>query len=374
MSKTNQSRKIDTRFADSGTFKSHRMFLDAQIVQKPKFTLVVLALVTLIASLGGWYLIRFGKFDSIFSDGAPFPRSQSSVRGVGPVLACLINADPVTALTAGTSDNFFVATDSVVSQYKIGCDEEGISAKSLWSRDFGNPVSALHYVSGKKALDGMLLVAAGNKIETVNPNQSEGNGTVFAELDADSFITAIATDSVSVFAADFGKKCVHRFDMLGAENLTIGQADETAGFEGLSMGAEPYFSLDFSPKNKTLIVSNPGKRRIEAFDADSGAWRKELSFDSASPYQTPNESDCSPASLHVLPNGVILTLETGTPAKMRNFTPEGAFLTEIDMPELVASDSGKIPLIAVGKSAAGKNHLLVLSASGQLILYPEPAF
>lgn len=373
MSKTDQTGKFDKRFADSGTFKSHRMFLDSQMVQKPKVTLVILALVTLLASLGGWYLIRFGKFDAMFSEGAPFPRSTTAVRGAGPILACLIDAKNVSALTAGTSDNFFVATGSGVTQYKIGYGKQGISAESVWNRDFGAPVTALHYVSGEKALDGMLLVAVGNKIETVNPNQTEGTGTVFAELDADALITSIATDSVSVFAADFGKKAVRRFDMLGAENLSIGQADETTGFEGLLLGAEPSFSIDFSPKNKTLLVANPEKRRVEAFDSQTGAWLKEFSFDSSAPNQTPNETDVCPASLHVLPNGVVLTLEKGNRAKMRNFTPEGAFISEIDVPELVASE-GQVPLLAIGKSAAGKNQLLVLSAAGQLILYPEPAF
>lgn len=373
MSKINKTDKSDARFTESGTFKSHRLFLDSQMVQKPKVTIAVLALVTLLAALGGWYLIKFGEFDDLFENGQTLRRSPVAAQNTVPILSCTLDGVSVDLLAAGTEDKFYVASGSSVSQYRIQYLGNRIAAESLWKRDFGAPVTALHYVCGEKALDGMLLVALGNRIETVNPNQSEGSGTEFAKLEDDSLVVSLTTDATSVYAADAKGKIVRQFDMLGAKKLEIGQPDEAAGWSGFQLTAEPIFPLDIAPDSNTLYVGDPGTRRIEAFETSNGAWQKERSIANLSTGKK-SAASYNPALILVLPNTSILTLERGERTIFRSFSPQGDLLTEIDDPNTSPSTSAAIAQIALGRSLGGKNHLLIFTPPGRLDLYPDLSF
>lgn len=374
---TKVSKKGKKSDSTTGTFRSHHSFLDPQKVYKPKVTLTILTLVTLIAMGSGWFFITHWKFGEILTDRPVRARYVEGAK-YGTVLHAELKEPGMTALAGGWDDLFHVAYEKKIVQYRMVRSEEGIGVEKVWSRDFSETPTAMHFVSLNDSIrKGDLLVAFKNRIEVITPSQTEGEGLPLVTFEEEgTHLTGITCDEQSIFAADLGRGTIRRCNLLGEKLPDIGTASDETSFPGFRLDDSTFFDLDYSPKHKKVYAANPTAFRIEAFSATTGQWQSDGSWEKYPGSRTGFFGPRNPAVLRILPSGTILTIEAGKTPRIRNFDTEGKLLAELvsDDESSPAAADKKISslLAAVGRSADGKNHLLVLSESGRLELYQEP--
>ena len=334
-----------------------------------KSTFIVLALTAILATAGGYFVITRCDFEPLNTPALPTDAGGSGSQN--QFFTSLPELKAPTAMAAGKDDTLFVCEGSSISCYALQFTQESaVTLRLVWKRDFESAVTAMHFVEEEeKVLQGMLLVGLGNKIESVNPNQTDGSGVLFAELQDNSLVTSIASSSNAVFAADKQNNVIVKYDMLGKKIQEIGGKEGDDGFAGFDLGGAPTFSIDCARNPSVLVAANPVRSRVEAFDAETGAWDREHSW-SKSPDQPGGFAPGNnPYYLTVLPNQTILTVETGKNARIRNFKLDGGLLLEFEDP--FPSDSSKTqspPMVSIGRVGGTGYAIFLLSPNGQLYI------
>jgi len=135
---------------------------------------------------------------------------------------------------------------------------------------------------------------------------AEGDCVALWQLpDEQSNIRSLVLTPNYLFAADTGKRCVHRFDESGKLDLTFSR--------DLVVYASP-ITMTFSPSavppaaDGLLYIVNPGKHRIEVFTQE-GIHQPELGWGEPSGSLSDFVGCCNPIYLAALADGRILTVE-----------------------------------------------------------------
>ena len=121
-------------------------------------------------------------------------------------------------------------------------------------------------------------------------------------------ITSIAAREGSVFVADSGNRCIHRFDTTGDFIDDLCQRDMDEGYPGL-VCPSAYFDCAVDAGGR-LLVTNPGMQRVETFRRDGalvGFWGQAG--------MAPERfcGCCNPTNIAVMRGGRIATAEKGIP-------------------------------------------------------------
>ena len=118
------------------------------------------------------------------------------------------------------------------------------------------------------------------------------------------YVTAIAVHGASVFVADAGNRCIHRFDTTGDFIDDLGKRDKEKGVDGLIC---PSAFLDVIVDDEgVLFVTNPGRSRVEQYKTD-GTLIRSWGQDGAQPERF--FGCCNPTNLALLPNDHVVTAE-----------------------------------------------------------------
>ncbi len=335
-----------------------------------KSTFIVLALTAILATVGGYFVITQCDFWPL--DLSAPPTVVGAYGSQNQFFTSLPELTAPTAMAAGRDDTLFVSEGASIRCYELQfARRSSVTLRLLWKRDFESTVTAMHFVEEEeKVLQGMLLVGLGNKIESVNPNQKDGGGVLFAELQDNSIVTSIATNSNAVFAADKPNNIIVKYDMLGNKIQDIGSKEGADGFAGFDLGEAPTFCIDCVRNPSVLLAANPAKSRVETFDAETGAWDREHSWDKSPDRQGGFAPGNNPYYLTVLLNQTVMTVETGKNARIRNFNLDGDLLLEFEDP--FPTDSSKTqspPMVSIGRVVGGTGYaIFLLSCDGQLFI------
>lgn len=334
-----------------------------------KSTFIVLALTAILATVGGYIVITYCDFGPLNTPAFPTGVTGSGSRN--QFFISLPELKAPTAMVAGRDDTLFVCEGSSISCFALQSPQESaVTIRLVWKRDFETPVTAIHFVrEEEKVLQGMLLVGLGNRIETVNPNQTDGSGVLFAELQDNSIVTSITSSSNAVFAADKPNNIIVKYDMLGNKIQDIGGKGGDDGFAGFDLGGAPTFCIDCVRNPSVLVAANPVRSRVEIFDAETGAWDREHSWNKSSDRPGGFAPGNNPYYLTVLPNQTIMTVETGKNARIRNFKLDGDLLLEFEDP--FPPDSSKTqspPTVSIGWVGGAGYAIFLLSPNGQLYI------
>ena len=133
-------------------------------------------------------------------------------------------------------------------------------------------------------------------------------------------ITSIAVRGGSVFVADFGNRCIHRFDTTGDFIDDLCQRDMDEGYPGL-VCPSPFLDCAVSPRGR-LFVTNPGMQRVEKFSA-SGKLLGHWGLPGTEPEQF--WGCCNPSNLTVARDGRVVTAEKVWP-RVKVYTSSGRML------------------------------------------------
>ena len=130
--------------------------------------------------------------------------------------------------------------------------------------------------------------------------------------DEASNIRSLALTPTSLFTADTGQRCIHRFNVDGNLDLTFGD---------FIVYASPMM-MTYSFKDDLLYIANPGMHRVEVFTQD-GESQPERSWGTPSIDYEGFAGCCNPIGLAVLDDGRILTVEKGI-SRVKIFRTGGA--------------------------------------------------
>jgi len=171
----------------------------------------------------------------------------------------------------------------------------------------------------------------------------------FAGLDTSSFITSLDVAEGKIFAADAGRRVVHRFAPDGTKELEF----EGKTGEGTAHGfivPSPCFSLAVSPYGDLWVV-NPGKHALEEYTHDGvlrGFWAASI------PGTEGFGGCCNPARIAFLPDGNLITSEKGV-LRVKVYKPSGelvgvvappsAFVEDQKVSDITADEEGRIYLL-----------------------------
>jgi len=132
-------------------------------------------------------------------------------------------------------------------------------------------------------------------------------------------LTSLAVGAYGLFAADYAGRVVWEFDLSGSLLGRLGQGDGSDRGPRFILST-PHF--DVAAGEDTVWVSNPGRRRIEAYGLDGslkGHWGQP---------STQIDGFCgksNPSHFARLPDGRFVTSETGM-RRVKIYSPNGRFL------------------------------------------------
>jgi hypothetical protein len=192
------------------------------------------------------------------------------------------------------------------------------------------PVTALD-VDGK----GEVYAACGGRVRRFDPRGRElsawGRGGAFdkrgaavlstskgggCDGDEFGFVSGIAVSAGKVFVADAGARMVFRF---GADGTYLGRIGAKEGDpDGLGFVVpSPYF--DVAAAGDVLVVTNPGRHRVERYDLEGnrrGHWgREDGEFAGC----------CNPTNIALFADGRVAASQKGRPV-VKVFDPDGKLL------------------------------------------------
>jgi len=207
------------------------------------------------------------------------------------LFACLVEGEPTCFALLGES-TFVIgsANPSMLSLF----DEKGTLLRKI---DLPEEPRAIVCGTPETILAGKIVVALPTQIVLYH---AEGNREASWELpDEQSDIRSLVLTPAHLFAADTGKRGIHRFDANGRWSMTFSR--------DFVVYASP-ITMAFSHRNNFLYITNPGKHRVEVFTQD-GIHLPELSWGEPSGSLSGFVGCCNPIGLAVLDGGRILTVE-----------------------------------------------------------------
>jgi hypothetical protein len=238
-------------------------------------------------------------------------RFQPDWQGLGEVDPALIGfeeeasfavgIDGAACMAVGPQDKIRVGGNSRIAIFAA-------DGRRLGSIDVASPVTAMDVTA-----DGKILAAMGDHMEVVDP---AGGAAVRWAIPYDgAVLTGVAVRGDDVFASDYGKSVVLRYDLAGNLLGRLGGPD----YKGFQVPS-PTFDLAFAPDGMLRVV-NPGALQIEAWTTDGF---REFAWGSASPDLDGFVGCCNPAHIAVMPDGRMVTSEKGI-ARIKVFKADRGF-------------------------------------------------
>jgi len=235
-------------------------------------------------------------------------------------------------IAIGHDDSLYVVGDKSIRVFDIAPSPGTTLAPTEWPVP-GSPKADIPVGRPPRcaavAEDGTIYVAMTDHVEVYG-----ADGKKIAAWDSfgeKAEITSIAVADNEVYVADYGDRVILRCDTSGAVLARIGEKDPDRNIPGLVV---PSAHLDVAVAPDGLLrVSNPGKRRIEAYTRDG-----DLEFWWGKPSA---EIDgfcgcCNPTDFVVTLDGEIITSEKGL-ARVKVYEDiTGKFLGVVAAPEKFA--------------------------------------
>ncbi len=255
-----------------------------------------------------------------------------------PTQTFKIKEEKPLVLCAGKDNSFWVADRKGVCCY----DNKGKQLQNLPfkagtadSKEEKNtlPTAICFYFTGDENVPSLLYIAFGDTIAVLDPQQKD-SGTNLIKLKGNALISSMKAWDQWLFLADCNNKVILRYDLKDLKNvLKIGLPEDNSDFPGFTFSAEPYFSMAVDNIPSHLLVTNPTRYRIEAFNIEDGIWQKEHSWDKQPGHSNAFSGNMNPVYLDTFSNGNVLTSEKGKIARLRLFDRNGSFIMELPRPE-----------------------------------------
>ncbi len=270
-------------------------------------------------------------------DQAPPPAEKAKAQS--PALKTELSYTLARKIDSGLEQVNGVATDSADRGYLCGTggvrvfDADG---KLLSSWATSGPATCI------AVDDGSVYVGLAARIEKYDRagKRLASWGTEGKERGQLQVVSGIAVLGASVYVADGGNRCVHRFDATGDFIDDIGK--HGAGDVGM-VCPSPYLDCALN-KDGILYVNNPGLCRVEKYDQNGkrvGVWGK--------PGDKPEEFSgcCNPTNVALLPDGRVITAEKLAP-RVKVYDDSGRMLAFIG-PEFFSSMAAGLDVAADSK-------------------------
>ena len=349
---------------------AHRVVFDEKVAEKPKFTWVVLAVVTFVALVLGVVGVlttpeRAASTGKIFvTEEQPSFVYKTTIRADADARAH--------ALAAGWNNEFFLADDEGVTLYAA----DGTKL-DFWQNELEDESpTALTFASDQNAAtNGTLIVAYTDKVKALRFSldrvaPGEGNDVIFTArggakgapklvLNAnDADIRGLACSSERLFVADFRTGRVYRYTWKKLDALKddleksilpdciIGDPDVSSAYPGLKPALKEKFSVVYLPSENELFAANSGLFRVDSFNAGTGVYRAEHSQSHQSDASDGFTGAANPIAIAVSFEKWIATAETGdlasseTPRRdpIRFFSLTGTPLGSLAQPDIPRPD------------------------------------
>lgn len=195
--------------------------------------------------------------------------------------------------------------------------------------------------------NGILYVSSGNEVFLLDPAGRKTGS--FQGLDSLSHISCIVATEGNIFAADAGRRRVHRFSADGTKELEFTSQTGEGSAHGFIVPG-PCFDLAISPFGDLWVV-NPGKHALEEYTYDGslrGFWQGPPSGIAGF------GGCCNPARITFLPDGNMITCEKGI-FRVKEYKPSGElvgvvaapakFREDQKIPDVCCDDKGRIYLL-----------------------------
>jgi len=255
----------------------------------------------------------------------------------------------VSALAVGPSDRLYVAGDQSLAI--LESDGRPVARHPL-----GAPATAAAVDP-----DGAVYLALRDHIEVL-----DGEGKKKASWDPpdpSAWITSIALSAEALYAADFGRRIVLRYDRSGKLLARIGVKDPEKSGTGFLIPS-PYFDVAVDPSG-ALWVADTARHRLENFRADGSL---SSSWGSESARIEGFSGCCNPSHFAIRRDGSFVTAEKGL-VRIKIHGPGGNLLGVVAGPK-------DFPEGTVGLDVAvdSKGRILVLDPSTSTVrVYVETA-
>lgn len=174
--------------------------------------------------------------------------------------------------------------------------------------------------------EGTLYVSNGPEVVLLDPSGLKKGS--FSGLDTSSVITALEVAGGKIFAADAGRRVVHRFAPDGTKELEFNGKTTEGSAHGFIVPSA-HFDLAVNTFGDLWVV-NPGKHALEEYTYDGnlrGYWSKS---DAGIEGFT---GCCNPARIAFLPGGNLITSEKGV-LRVKEYKPSGELVGVVAAPDL----------------------------------------
>lgn len=299
---------------------------------------LIAAVVVVAAAAATFVVIRSDIFGAEGSGlGEQFDYDLTELRKIDPNLIVYRRVRSIQTgfthprgIAAGASDRIYIAGDESIR---------------VFAAEGKHPIREIPLDSPPYAIavgpDGTIYVAMTDHVEVYDP---DGKRTArWASLGDKARLVALAVAEHDLFAADAGNRVVLRFDTTGKLLTRIGEKDADRNIPGLVVPS-PYMDVAVAPDG-LLRVSNPGRRRVEAYTFDGDL---EFSWGESGPAIDRFCGCCNPTNLAVLPDGSLVTAEKGLP-RVKIYDPEGKFVSVVASPADFGKDAAGMDLAVDSK-------------------------
>ncbi|MFN8255471.1 MAG: hypothetical protein U0W24_07270 [Bacteroidales bacterium] len=210
-------------------------------------------------------------------------------------------------------DNVFVSAGSKILLFNNRLEK---------LKTFSSTDKVLCMATGDK---GLVYLGCKNHIEVID---TTGNLVKKWDIiDGIPFITSIAVDKTSVFAADAGNKVIHQFNLQGEKINEIGKKDPERGIPGLFIPS-PYFDVLIGT-NGEVIAINTGRHSFEFYTQEGDLVK---TFNKTSMSIEGFSGCCNPSNVAILSDGSFVTSEKGI-ERVKIHGPDGEFKCIVASPD-----------------------------------------
>ncbi len=252
------------------------------------------------------------------------------------------------AIAVDAGDKIYVAGDRAV----------------VWFTTHGAPAGARARDGEPTCLavgaDGTWHVGLGGHVEVFDP--AGARAAAWTPHGARSYITAIAAAPDAIFVADAGERLVLLYRPDGAFVRPIGGRDAARAIPGLVVPS-PFLDLAMG-KDGLLRVTNPGRRKVEAYSLEGDlcfAWGEAgAAIDRFC-------GCCNPVHLAVLPDGALVAAEKGL-ATVKVCEPDGALRCVVAGPDLLGENA-----LGCDVAVDSRGRIVVLDPAAKKVRIFEPA-